>query len=144
MLTIPRLALALVVSTLLGTCAYFLFTQHYALRELEKSIRIAEIASSRLTYGVVRSVDILGRSITMTYTEPSSGNKIDVLVRVGEHARIAEQRLEPVGAAVYTSLSEPVPGTLSDLAPGTRIAIDVEMKTAEGLRTSLILFGNPL
>lgn len=142
--TFARIAFSAAFAVLVGMCLYLLFVQRHALRQLDRSIRIAEVASSRLVYGTVKSVDASNRSITMYFTDPSSDKTVNVQVKVGDGAYIARQELEPIGATTFTSISSLSKGNLSDITVGMRIAADINTSASEGIQSMLILYGNPL
>lgn len=142
--TFARIVFLATFSVLVGMCLYLVFVQRSVLHQLDRSIQIAEIASSRLVYGTVKSVDVSNRSITMYFTDPSSDKIVNVRVKIGDGAYIARQELEPVGAAIFTSLSSPSSGSLADITPGMRIAADIQFSASEELISMLILYGNPL
>ncbi len=142
--SIIRVVFFTVFAVTVGMCLYLLFVQNYALRQLDKSIKIAEIASSRFVYGIVDSTDVPNRIITIHYRHPFTGELLTAQVKIADGAYIAYEELEPVGAAIFTSLSTPKEATLVDITPGTRIAIKTDIRASGGFESSLILYGNPL
>lgn len=142
--TFARTAFFTAFAVLVGICLYLLFVQRSALSQLDRSVKTAEAASSRLIYGIVTSVDEPGRNITIRFINSFSGDTVNAQVEVGDGAYIARQELEPAGAAVFTSLSSPSGGSLADIKPGMRVAADIHTSTPGGIRSMLILYGNPL
>ncbi len=138
------LVLSAACAMFVGMCLYLLSVQHFALRQLDKSVRTAEIASSRFIYGTAKSVDTTKKSMVVSLRDNFGNKYLDVNVLVEDEAYIARQDLEPVGAPVFTSLSALSRGTLADITPGTRVAIDVTNKISGEFRSKLILYGNPL
>lgn len=131
-------------AVLTGACLYLFFVQHYALNQLDRSIKIAEISSSKFVYGVVRSVDVSQKIIILSMRDPFADTTRDLKVTLADEAYIARQDLEPIDGPVFTSISSPLRGNLTDLTPGTHVAVDLKIKTSEGYQSDLILYGNPL
>ncbi len=109
------------------------------LHRLEASLSVARI----LTYGIVDSVDISKKTLTVRMPDPyEDGAQRLVVIYLLPETYIARQTL--LGdKKMYTGLSPQTPTPLADIAPGERVAVFVQQNN-ERFVALIVLVGNPL
>lgn len=129
----------------LSVTNYHSYVQERAERIRDRSLQF-EIATSLWRYGVVESVDYIGRTLSVRLSDntlPGMQGRI-ILVRTDSATTLSQQEL--VGDEnVYNTLTAPTPIAFETLVPGTRVALLLfNIPKQEIIYAQTVIVGNPL
>lgn len=143
-----KTALIACIAALAGYGAFSTIASYYFANEFWSNAGVTalrEILNTNgvFTYGTVQSMDASSSVLTFSTLNPMTGSAQNISAIVTNQTLIQKEELQADASGNYVGLSPLSDGAVSDLTPGTKVAVTLE-RSGNSLVATIILFGNPL